>query len=168
MIRTSLAVQWLRLQASTAGGTSLTPGQGTKTPSCHMQQQRKNPALHLRSPSPTWNPWKPPVLLLSLCLFQNVTPPSWITTLLWQRGLHNSMSHALQGYPRRTDHSEGFWWNGVHWRRKWQPTPVFLPGESHGLNEGKRRRGRQRMRWIDSVTYSVGMNLSKLRELLWC
>ena len=22
--------------------------------------------------------------------------------------------------------------NGVTWRRKWQPTPVFLPGESHG------------------------------------
>ena len=21
---------------------------------------------------------------------------------------------------------------GVRWRRKWQPTPVFLPGESHG------------------------------------
>ena len=20
----------------------------------------------------------------------------------------------------------------LHWRRKWQPTPVFLPGESHG------------------------------------
>ena len=20
----------------------------------------------------------------------------------------------------------------MHWRRKWQPTPVFLPGESHG------------------------------------
>ena len=21
----------------------------------------------------------------------------------------------------------------MHWRKKWQPTPVFLPGESHGL-----------------------------------
>ena len=23
----------------------------------------------------------------------------------------------------------------MHWRRKWQPTPVFLPGESQGLGE---------------------------------
>ena len=24
----------------------------------------------------------------------------------------------------------------MHWRRKWQPTPVFLPGESQGLGVG--------------------------------
>ena len=23
-------------------------------------------------------------------------------------------------------------WGKLHWRRAWQPTPVFLPGESHG------------------------------------
>ena len=23
----------------------------------------------------------------------------------------------------------------IYWRRKWQPTPVFLPGESHGTGE---------------------------------
>ena len=26
-------------------------------------------------------------------------------------------------------------WEDVLWRRKWQPTPVFLPGKSHGLSE---------------------------------
>ena len=25
-----------------------------------------------------------------------------------------------------------FWVRKVPWRKKWQPTPVFLPGESHG------------------------------------
>ena len=35
-----------------------------------------------------------------------------------------------------------------------------------GKTEGRRRRGRQKMRWLDSITDSVHMSLSKLPELL--
>ena len=42
-----------------------------------------------------------------------------------------------------------------------------------GKTEGRRRRGRQRMRWLEGITDAMDMNLGKLQEMVrgregWC
>ena len=74
------------------------------------------------------------------------------------------MSHAMQGHPRQTGHSEEFWQNVIHWRRVWQTTPVCLPQEPHELYEKAKRYEHQQM--SSAVWKGSNMLLEKSRERL--
>ena len=60
----------------------------------------------------------------------NVTPlqHSCLENPLDGRALQAAVHGVAQSWTRLSDFTFTF----MHWRRKWQPTPVFLPGESQG------------------------------------
>ena len=62
----------------------------------------------------------------------------------------------------RTDAEALILWLPSLWQRADSLEKTLMLGKT----EGKRRRGWQRMRWLDSITDSIDMNLSKLQEIV--
>ena len=58
-------------------------------------------------------------------------------TLAWKNPMDGGAIHggwwaAVHGVAKSQTRLSDFTFTFMHWRRKWQPTPVFLPGESQG------------------------------------
>ena len=90
-------------------------------------------------------------------------------------GVFEAISHALSFYfslwpfsKEREKHHGLTQWPGrclsILANRQKGKRPSLEKTLVLGKIEGKRRRGQQRMRWLDSITDSVDMNLGKFRE----
>ena len=78
--------------------------------------------------------------------------PAWKTPWTEEPGGLQSMGSKRVGHDWATSFSL---FTFMHWRRKWQPTPVFLPGESQGRGSlvGWRLWGRTESDTTDATTH---------------
>ena len=53
----------------------------------------------------------------------------------------------------------------MHWRRQWQPTPVFWPVEFHGLNVRSMNQGKLEV--VKQEMARVNVNILGINELKW-
>ena len=124
MIEISQAVQWLRICASTAGSI---PGGETKIP--HAVQCGQT------TPHKTKNQLNKKIKKLNPKKQKDFS--SLFTVCSGKRA--SLVAQMVKCLPAMQETRVRFLVRKIPWRRKWQPTPVFWPGESHGQEPGSQQ-----------------------------
>ena len=125
-------------------------------------QTGKREFLSLQQKVLTW--YKQNVMLI--CGEGNGTPLqyfAWKIPWMEELGRLQSMGSLRVGHDWVTSLSL---FTFMHWRRKWQPTPVFLPGESQGRGSlvaavCRITQSWTRLKWLSSSSSNVNMNFSR-------
>ena len=100
-------------------------------------------------------------LLLDSYFFQFLLEYSWFTGLPRWLSVEKSICLCRRHRICRFD----TWVRNIPWRREWHPTPVFLPGESHGQRSqaGYSPWGNKELKWLShsahtsQLTYSIAL-----------
>ena len=102
---------------------------------CHMKSVPRLPAIHLRSSASTCFLSQADTYLCAAnwAQLRMVLPGTDVGVV--SRWVHVGLPRWLSGKESTCQCSRcrfDLWVGKIPWRRKWQPTPVFLPGKPHG------------------------------------